>query len=849
MSVERFDIEHRPSLARGGDWLQHGLLTAVGHMLLALAVLGWLSLATGSAQDPSLTHATSGLTRNWLGPIGAIVSDLLLQTLGFCAIFVFLGLAVPGYELAHNARIDGLRLRLGLFPLSIVVLAGAFGAVPAPSSWPVNHGLGGIIGDIVFGTVSGLLAIINPGRAGAASGLVLFAGGMCLLSSGLGLGQREWSLLWQRSPQSARASGVGVLSGLKRWLARRRTPVAAEPEAVVAAAPLAPRAAAMHGPVATTEPYEDVAAPADLPPPSPPPPRPYVPMRAPEPAAPHAERRPTGFEDETESTVSGIARTFAPNRERNAPPQPRPATQIIKSLFGHSEAPEGAYRRPSLNLLKRAAATRPGAEFTQPVLRGSARLLEDVLNDFGVKGEVKDIRPGPVVTLFEFEPARGIKTSRVVALADDVARSMSAASARIAAIPGRNVLGIELPNVRRETVQLRELLEVEAWRSNAGHLPIVLGKAIGGEPVIADLSRMPHLLVAGTTGSGKSVGVNAMLLSLLFRLGPEDCRLLLIDPKMLELSVYNGIPHLLAPVVTDPHRAAAALQWAVTEMEERYKRMSHLGVRNIEMFNNRVRNARKRGEPAGRSVQTGYDPRTGEPIYVREQLDDRPMPYIVIVVDEFADLMVVAGKEIEGAVQRLAQMARAAGIHLVMATQRPSVDVVTGTIKANFPTRIAFKVASKIDSRTILNEQGAEQLLGAGDMLYAPGAGSMMRVHGPFVADDEVERVAAELRTQGEPQYVPDLMRDPPPAGTSGNAGAAARDAGDDVDDLFDRAVAVVHRDQKASTSYLQRRLGIGYNRAADLIERMEREGLVSPADAVGRRRILTGGDAADLHA
>ena len=413
---------------------------------------------------------------------------------------------------------------------------------------------------------------------------------------------------------------------------------------------------------------------------------------------------------------------------------------------------------------------------------------------------------------------------------------MSAASARIAVVPGRNAIGIELPNARRESVFLRELLEAEAFTASEAQLPITLGKSIAGEPIVVDLARMPHLLIAGTTGSGKSVGVNALILSLLYRLTPEECRFLMIDPKMLELSAYNGIPHLLTPVVTDPHQAAAALEWVVREMEERYKRMSKLGVRNIEMFNTRVRTARDRGEKLARRVQTGFDPDSGRPVFVSEPLDFTPMPFIVVVVDEFADLMVVAGKDVEGAVQRLAQMARAAGIHLIMATQRPSVDVITGTIKANFPTRISFKVASKIDSRTILNEQGAEQLLGAGDMLFASGSGgSIMRVHGPFVSDEEVEQVAGHLLLQGEPEYVDVILE------------SDVEDEDDDpemeADELFDRAVALVVREQRASTSFLQRRLAIGYNRAADLMDRMEREGLVGPAGSGGKREILLGND------
>jgi S-DNA-T family DNA segregation ATPase FtsK/SpoIIIE len=441
-----------------------------------------------------------------------------------------------------------------------------------------------------------------------------------------------------------------------------------------------------------------------------------------------------------------------------------------------------------------------------------------------------------VVTLFDLEPARGTKTSRIISLADDIARSMSARSARVAVVPGRNAIGIELPNARREQVMLRDILESQTFTASDGVLPLALGRSIGGDPVVADLARMPHLLIAGTTGSGKSVGVNAMILSLLCRHSPDDCRLLMIDPKMLELSVYNGIPHLLTPVVTEPQRAVAALNWAVNEMEERYKRMSRLAVRNIDAFNARVKGAKQRGEPLSRKVQTGIDPRTGQALFEREEMNLEPMPYIVVVVDEFADLMITSGKEIETAVQRLAQKARAAGIHLIMATQRPSVDIITGTIKANFPTRISFKVASKIDSRTILNEQGAEHLLGHGDMLFASGSGQMARVHGPFVSDEEVESIAAFLRSQGEPRYIDGIETSR--AGPEAPEIAASAEGSDD---LYDRAVAVVLRDRKASTSYIQRRLSIGYNRAADLIERMEQEGLVSAPNQMGRREILMG--------
>jgi DNA segregation ATPase FtsK/SpoIIIE, S-DNA-T family len=494
------------------------------------------------------------------------------------------------------------------------------------------------------------------------------------------------------------------------------------------------------------------------------------------------------------------------------------------------------YRRPSLNLLKAQKPTQPSADMSPAVLQGRARMLEDVLGDFRIKGSIKDVRPGPVITLFELEPSRGTKSSRVIALADDVARSMSSVSTRIAVVPGRNAIGIELPNTRRETFGLRELIDSQDYLDAGANLPLVLGKGIGGEPVLTDLARMPHLLVAGTTGSGKSVGVNAMILSLIYRLGPEDCRFLMIDPKMLELSAYNGIPHLLTPVVTDPQKAVTALAWAVGEMEERYKRMAELGVRNIDAYNTRVKHAARTGEKLGRTVQTGFDPATGEAVFEEMSFDTEKLPYIVIVVDEFADLMAVAGKEIEGLVQRLAQMARAAGIHMIMATQRPSVDVVTGTIKANFPTRISYRVASRIDSRTILNEQGGEQLLGQGDMLFLDGTGTVQRVHGPFVSDDEVEAVATSLRKTYPPRYIDDVLK----ADVELDSVKTAPD--DKPADLYEEALAIVLRDQKASTSYLQRRLSIGYNRAADLIDRMEEAGVIGAANHAGRREILLAG-------
>jgi len=515
--------------------------------------------------------------------------------------------------------------------------------------------------------------------------------------------------------------------------------------------------------------------------------------------------------------------------------RPKPSERGVREAQSSFIAPDG-FQLPTVHLLAEPKNVVRDNTLSEEVLEQNARLLEGVLEDFGVKGEIIHVRPGPVVTLYELEPAPGIKSSRVIGLADDIARSMSAIAARVAVVPGRNAIGIELPNQSRETVFLRELIGSRDFENSKAKLAMALGKTIGGEPVIADLAKMPHLLVAGTTGSGKSVAINTMILSLLYRMSPEQCRLIMIDPKMLELSIYDGIPHLLSPVVTDPKKAVVALKWTVREMEERYKKMSKIGVRNIDGFNSRVQQAIDKGEILTRTVQTGFDRQTGEAMYETEEFDLKPLPYIVVIIDEMADLMMVAGKDIEGAVQRLAQMARAAGIHVIMATQRPSVDVITGTIKANFPTRISFQVTSKIDSRTILGEQGAEQLLGMGDMLYMAGGGRIQRVHGPFVSDNEVEEIVAYLKTQGAPEYLEAITEDDDDEDGGGPAGTGNLS---ESDDPYDQAVAVVLRDGKASTSYVQRRLGIGYNRAASLIERMEQEGIIGPANHAGKREIL----------
>lgn len=492
------------------------------------------------------------------------------------------------------------------------------------------------------------------------------------------------------------------------------------------------------------------------------------------------------------------------------------------------------FELPDYDLLADPAkARRVKIEITQKSLEQNAKLLKKVLEDFGVQGEIVKVRPGPVVTLYELEPSPGTKSSRVIGLSDDIARSMSSVSARIAVVPGRNILGIELPNADREVVYLRELIEIEDYKDKRIKLPIALGKDIGGEPVTTDLARMPHLLIAGTTGSGKSVAVNAMILSFLYRLTPDECKFIMIDPKMLELSVYDGIPHLIAPVVTEPGKAVVALKWAVREMENRYRLMSTMGVRNIAGYNKAIEDAVKAGTKLERKVQTGFNPETGQPIIEKQPLEMVKLPFIVIIVDEMADLMLTAGKEIESSIQRLAQMARAAGIHMVMATQRPSVDVITGVIKANFPTRISFQVTSRIDSRTILSEMGAEQLLGMGDMLYMAGGGRITRVHGPFVDDKEVEKVVSHLKLQGPPQYIEDITKEEEPS----EFDETQSDGGEDS--LYDKAVTIVLRDKKASISYVQRQLRIGYNKAANLVERMEKEGVVSQAGHAGKREVL----------
>jgi S-DNA-T family DNA segregation ATPase FtsK/SpoIIIE len=557
---------------------------------------------------------------------------------------------------------------------------------------------------------------------------------------------------------------------------------------------------------------------------------------------PHSERS-TDFATEPSRAAAFVAPVTEPRRvvqytlKRPTVPSRKAMAEAQPSL--PLEDTKVAYDYPPLSLLEHPVAV-DRQHLSDEALEENARMLESVLDDYGVKGEIVSVRPGPVVTMYELEPAPGLKASRVIGLADDIARSMSALSARVSTVPGRSVIGIELPNVVREKVVLREILGSRDFGDGNHRLPLALGKDIAGDPVVANLAKMPHLLIAGTTGSGKSVAINTMILSLLYKLSPEECRMIMIDPKMLELSVYDGIPHLLSPVVTDPKKAVVALKWVVGEMEERYRKMSKMGVRNIDGYNSRVKDALSKGQLFSRTVQTGFDDNTGEPVFETEEFAPVSMPYIVVIVDEMADLMMVAGKEIEACIQRLAQMARASGIHIIMATQRPSVDVITGTIKANFPTRISFHVTSKIDSRTILGEQGAEQLLGMGDMLYMAGGAKITRIHGPFVSDEEVEEIVTHLKSFGPPDYTASVLDGPDDdresdidlvLGLGGNT--------DGEDALYDQAVAIVIKDRKCSTSYIQRKLAIGYNKAARLVEQMEDTGLVSAANHVGKREIL----------
>jgi DNA segregation ATPase FtsK/SpoIIIE, S-DNA-T family len=781
--------------------LQRRSLEALGFALLLGSFLFSSALLTYDPRDGSFNTAVDSAPHNFLGRNGAIFADLLWQSLGLASFVIPILLLGWSFRLLLDRPIRAIWFRLALLP--VILLLGTLAvSVLDLGAFSPPAGPGGAIGWALQHLLSrsglGHAALFISTGAAALAGLLLLAT--------MGLSLADWRALGEGAGRNATriADFSGDASslfpkGLRLWRKkalveareiRVRRNESGDPRSVIT--PLPNRREPRLGPTQDGTPRK---------------------------------------ESDRSALIHFIAPKTAPLvQSKRAERERQPVLDL---------EPEGQPLLPSLDLLTTPHA--PKSEtINEEALEKNARLLETVLEDFGVRGRIVQVRPGPVVTLYELEPAPGIKASRIIGLADDIARSMSAISVRVAVVSGRNVIGIELPNRKAETVFLRELLDSPVYENHPGRLALILGKDISGEPVLADLAKMPHLLIAGTTGSGKSVGINTMILSILYRLPPDRCKFIMVDPKMLELSVYDGIPHLLAPVVTDPRKAVLALKWTVREMENRYRKMSKLGVRNIDGFNARLAEAEAKGESLIRKVQTGFDPETGQPIFEEQPFDTSELPLVVVVVDEMADLMLVAGKEIEAAIQRLAQMARAAGIHLIMATQRPSVDVITGTIKANFPTRVSFQVTSKIDSRTILGEGGAEQLLGRGDMLYMAGGGRITRVHGPFVSDEEVERVVSFLKTRGMPHYIDEITEDDEapldPLGSD--------EDNETGDKLYAEAVAVVRREGKASTSFVQRHLQIGYNRAARIIERMEGEGIVSAANHVGKREVLArGGD------
>ncbi|MDP2779581.1 MAG: DNA translocase FtsK [Devosia sp.] len=845
----------------------------MGLLILAGLALAIAALATWNVADPSFSNANGAVPHNALGFGGAAYADLVMQFFGLAGVIALLPALFWAIGLMRNRPVDRISRRGAAWFGGAWLTAALFGLMPSSQSWPLPNGLGGVLGDMALKIPSVFIGGFPSGIVAVILGLLLAPPACWLLGFGAGLigraaaqeaGEAQASEDGDDDEVSSGALALGALvHGWYTLRGRLRRLAGLATSKRLRAVPDGPLDLNSDYERSTASPYGELT--------------PAGSQRV-EPGFGQASRGRTiplddappfdiddeelpagvlsGSDDEDDDPASDWRYQDAPSRPSpparpgaaspriSAPAErPKPGNRVQRDAQG-SMLKEQGFALPSVHLLTEARNVVKDSSLSPEALEQNARMLEGVLEDFGVKGEIIHVRPGPVVTMYELEPAPGIKSSRVIGLADDIARSMSAIAARVAVVPGRNAIGIELPNQKRETVYLRELIGSRDFETSKAKLGLALGKTIGGEPVIADLAKMPHLLVAGTTGSGKSVAINTMILSILYKMDPSKCRLIMIDPKMLELSVYDGIPHLLTPVVTDPKKAVVALKWTVREMEERYKKMSKIGVRNIDGFNTRVEQAASSGEPITRTVQTGFDRHTGEAVYETEEFDLTPLPYIIVLIDEMADLMMVAGKDIEGAVQRLAQMARAAGIHVIMATQRPSVDVITGTIKANFPTRISFQVTSKIDSRTILGEQGAEQLLGNGDMLYMASGGRTKRLHGPFVSDAEVEAVVAHLKSQGAPDYLESVTADEDD-GEMGDSGGGS--SGDDYagsgDELYDKAVHIVLTDKKASTSYVQRRLAIGYNKAATLIERMEREGVISQANHAGKREILVGAD------
>jgi len=760
------------------------------------------AVGTFDPTDPSLNTATTKSAENLFGGAGAAFADFACQSLGWAAWCGGLAAMVGGAMRAVLiGRPSGLRWWLGF--MAVPLAAACFAAWPVPANWPLRTGLGGVMGDGIFHMLQVPLKALLIPLTGLWAALMAGTLALCCALTALGFRRDDARLLHESATRTSRDLSVkakGISGRISAVMAARREKRAERRswEAGMEADRARPGERFVLPDMEGTE---------DL------------------------ERE----DDDVFEPLTEEVENIGPAPEADAKPRSRTkATAASKS--GTAKPRRKPALLPPLDLLQTPPSRRNNID--EDALLAKAQNLHRVLQEFGVKGRVTEVRPGPVVTLFEFEPAPGVRSNRVIALADDIARSMNATAARVAVIPGKNAMGIELPNEDRQTVYFRPLLQNKAFSQGKAKLPLVLGENIGGDPVVVELAKMPHLLIAGTTGSGKSVGINAMILSLIYKLTPEQCRFIMIDPKMLELSIYEGIPHLLAPVVTDPQKAVVALKWAVREMENRYEIMSKAGVRNMAGFNEKVAQYAAEGKQLARMVQTGYD-EEGKPIREFEDIPLEPMANIVVIIDEMADLMMVAGKEIEGCVQRLAQMARAAGIHLITATQRPSVDVITGTIKANFPTRISYSVTTKIDSRTILGEQGAEQLLGMGDLLYQAAGVKSMRCHGPFVSDEEVEAVVSWLKENGEADYRSDILEEPEGGEDSPVMDAIFGGGDGGEEDLYRQAVEVVIRDGRASTSYIQRRLKIGYNRAASLIERMEDEGIVGQANHAGKREIL----------
>ncbi len=765
-----------------------------GVFLVAVSILAFVAMAGYYSNDPSWRVVGVEGVQNWLGYPGAAFADFLIQSLGLGAVVLAFPFATWGWRIITLKGLPRLWRNL-IFWILGVLLASLFAAfLPVAAFWTEvwqiqNLKMGGLIGDRIFNFLIQTLSGTGIGFYPYLYGGIILTLFLITIPAFLGLDRTEW-----------RAMGRAMVwCCVKLWRMVRyvylflKGILRPEPDETGAINVRRKNKTGRREPVI----------------------------------------RNSGASSSRKSFPVVDSKPGKPAKSRREAKERQPMLDLGDDFI-----------LPALNLLSNPKPLASGDKLNNDALQQNARMLESVLDDFGIKGDIVEVRPGPVVTLYELEPAPGTKSTRVINLADDIARSMCADSARVAVVPGKNAIGIELPNSKREIVMLREQFASGVYEESKAKLPLCMGKDIGGAPVVADLAAMPHLLVAGTTGSGKSVAINVMILSLLYKMTPAECRMIMVDPKMLELSVYDDIPHLLTPVVTDPARAVVALKWAVREMEHRYKSLAKLQVRNIGAYNKRLAEAREKGDTIVHKVQTGFNHETGDPVYEEEEIDLTPLPMIVVIVDEMADLMLVAGKDIEALIQRLAQMARAAGIHLIMATQRPSVDVITGTIKANFPTRVSFQVTSKIDSRTILGDQGAEQLLGMGDMLFMAGGGRIKRVHGPFVSDKEVERVVRELKKQGRPDYLDNITEEPDEGFDSSflqNSQMTPGSGKSSGDDLYDQAVAIVSRDKKASTSYIQRQLSIGYNRAANIIEKMEREGVVSAANHVGKREVLVG--------